>query len=131
VFREKQASLELYVKNNFDVAFLAFENTPSPNPEIISEWARIAVLFGDSNRMQLGQPGGYRHPGVLTVQVFIREGVGIDRGVELADTVAVALRDHVVDGVNLLVPKINKIPFADKGWVQVQVATPFYFDEVT
>lgn len=131
MFKEKQAALEQHVKDNFSIAFLAYENTPAPNPDLVDEWARVAVLWGDSNRMQLGQPGAYRHPGLLAVQIFLKEGIGVDRAVALADAVSAALRDQVVSGINLLVPRVQKSTVVDKGWFQLQVATPFYFDEVT
>lgn len=131
-FRSQQTALEQFVKSGFTIAALVFENTPAPSGDVVDEWARVAILFGDSFRMQLGAAqAAYRHPGLLTVQIFLREGVGVDRGVEMADTVSTLLRDQVVSGINLLVPRVNKIAVADKGWYQVQVATPFYFDEVT
>lgn len=132
-FREKQAAIESHIKTGFEasVARIVFENTPAPNPDLIDEWIRVQVQFGDSFRMQLGDQPAYRHPGVVFIQIFLREGVGVDRGVELADGLTTLLRDQVVGEINLQVPRVNKIPFSDKGWYQLQVATPFYFDEVT
>jgi hypothetical protein len=129
VFEAKQTALEEYLKLNFAGVELVYENMKSPAPELFDEWARIVVMFGDSKRMQIGGRG-YRHPGLLIVQVFIREGIGINRGVELADTVRGLLMDQVIAGVNLQVPSVIKVPVADAGWHQLQVVTPFYFDEV-
>lgn len=109
---------------------LAFENQEAANPALYNEWVRISVLFGDSKRMQIGI-GAYRHPGLVTAQIFIRKGIGIDRGVEIADLISGALRDQVVSNVIMLVPSVIKVPVMDDVWHQVQVATPFYFDEVT
>jgi len=129
MFREKQTALEAYVQAGLPGSELVFENQPSPSPDLFDEWIRINVLNGDSKRMQIGG-NGYRHPGIVTAQIFLREGIGIDRGVELADAVSTLMRDKVISGVNTQVPYITKNPVAEAGWFQVQVTIPFYFDEV-
>jgi len=126
----KQAAIELHVVNNFTSAELIFENMRSPAPELFDEWVRCSVQFGDSFRSALGTPGQYRHPGVVFLQVFIKEGIGINRGVVLADELANLFRDQVVSGINFWVPRVIKVPTANEGWFQVQVMIPFYFDEV-
>ena len=127
MFEDKQTAIETFFKTNVTGVALVFENAPTPDAD---EFIRIAVLFGTSKRMQIGG-GAYRHPGIVAVQIFQREGVGINRGVELADVVSTAFRDKVNSEVNYQVPYVTKFPNAYEGWYQVQVSIPFYIDEVT
>jgi hypothetical protein len=131
MFESKQTAIEAFIQQHANMAGLqlVFENMKSPSAEVYDEWLRFTIQFGDSRRMQIGS-GGYRHPGMIMAQIFTKEGVGINRGVELADLVNSMLRDQVISGVNVWVPKVIKVPVADAGWHQVQVAAPFYFDEV-
>ena len=131
MFADKQTALEMFIKDHANMAGLSliFENVPSGETELYDEFLRFTIQYGDSKHMQIGG-NGYRHFGVLMSQIFLREGVGVARGVVLADLVSTMLRDQVVSGVNLWVPYVTKIPFSEKGWFQLQVTTPFYFDEV-
>jgi hypothetical protein len=130
VFEAKQTAVETYFKSNWNTTQIHWENTAGFNPEIYEEFVRFTLGFGDSTRMQIGG-GGYRYFGVLMIQVFVKEGIGVNRGVKLADIVSGLFRDQIVSGVNFAVPFVTKFPKAEKGWFQVQVSTPFYFDEVT
>jgi len=132
VFAEKQIALEEYVQGHANMSgiSLVFENSGSAPAEIYQEFVRFTLQFGDSKRMQIGG-NGYRHMGVLLSQIFLREGIGVARGVEIADLISSMFRDKIVGGVNLWVPFVTKVPFSEKGWYQIQVSTPFYFDEVT
>lgn len=132
MFEAKQTAIEQFILDNLtdlSAEQIIFENMKSPNPDQYAEWVRFSVLFGESKRMQVGG-NGYRHPGIITAQIFLREGVGVNRGVELADIISNMFRDQIVNGVNLWVPSVIKVPVSDAGWFQVQVTTPFYFDEV-
>ena len=133
-FSTKQTDMEEFFQAIFvapyDVVQRVFENMPAPSAELYDEFIRFAVLFGDSKRMQIGG-GLYRYFGVCVAQIFQKEGVGVSRGATLADVISAAYRNAVADGVNYQVPYVTKVPFADKGWYQLQVTIPFYFDEAT
>lgn len=126
---EKQTAIEEFFDAEVTGVTKVFENMPSPAPELLDDWVRCTVLFGDSKRIEIGG-GTYRYIGVVAAQIFLKEGVGVSRGVAIADIIKTALMDQVDSGVNYQVPYVTKIPFADKGWFQVQVTIPFYFDEV-
>lgn len=128
MFEAKQTAIETMFQNAFPDTEIAFENTPGPSPDLFSEFMRLVVQFGTSIRTQIGG-GAYRYPGLVMVQIFLKEGVGVNRGVVLADAVKSLFLDAVNTGINFQVPYVTKIP-ADKGWFQVQVSIPFYFDEV-
>lgn len=131
MFESKQTVIEQYFQTGWaDRTQIQWENTPGVNPEVFDEFVRFTLQFGDSTRMQIGG-GGYRYFGLLMVQVFVKEGIGSNRGVKLADVVSDLFRDQIVSGVNFAVPYVTKFPNAEKGWFQTQVSTPFYFDEVT
>lgn len=130
MFEDKQTAIETYLKANFtQVPIVVFENDPSPAATLYDEWARATVQFGDAKRMQIGG-GAYRYFGILMIQIFLKEGIGVNRGVELADVLDGFFKDHVLDGVFFQVPYVTKMPFADSGWFQLQTTIPFYFDEV-
>lgn len=131
VFESVQTALETHIEAQLAaIAKKVYENAETPSPDLFDEWVRFSVSFGESKRLHLGT-GAYRHPGILFAQIFTKQGSGINRGVEIADLITAALRDQVVSNINLLVSSVIKVPFADGGWSQVQVSTPFYIDEVT
>jgi Bacteriophage related domain of unknown function len=130
MFEAKQTAIEEFFKTGFNQSEIVFENSPSPSPDLYDDFVRLVVAFGESKRMQIGG-NGYRYPGLVMVQVMCKEGVGINRGVVLADHIHNLFRDVVHSGINFQVPYVTKFPFAEKGWFQVQVSIPFYFDEVS
>lgn len=129
MFEAKQTAIEQFFQAGFPDSQLVFENMASPSPDLFNEFLRLTVQFGTSKRMQIGG-GAYRHPGLVMVQILIKEGVGVSRGVALADDVKDLFLDVVHQSINFQVPYVTKMPVAEKGWFQVQVSIPFYFDEV-
>lgn len=129
MFGSKQTAFETVFKAAFegDVE-IAWENGPTPNPGLYNEFVRFTVQFGDGQRAQIGG-GLYRYQGLIMVQCFIAEGIGVSRGVARADEVSALFLDQIIDGAHFNVPYVTKVPYADKGWFQVQVSCPFYFDE--
>lgn len=133
MYAEKQTAIETRFKDAgapLNTLEKVYENTPAPSAEVYDEWARLTVQYGDGNRSQIGG-SGFRYFGVVLVQIFLREGIGVARGVVLADAVQALFREAQFSGLTFRVPTILKVPFADKGWFQVQITAPFYFDEVT
>jgi len=108
---------------------VVFENTEAPSGEVFSEWLRFVLQFGEADHMQIGGRG-YRYWGLLMVQVFTKKGIGVARGVELADAVALLYRDQSLSGNIFGIPTITKVPGSKNDWFQVQVSAPFYFNEV-
>lgn len=129
MFAAKQTAIEEFFKDGMPDKQLVFENMPSVSPDLFDEFLRLTVQFGTSKRMQLGG-GAYRHPGLVMVQIMTKEGVGSARGVAIADEVSALFVDVVHEQINFQVPYVTKMAVAEKGWFQVQVSIPFYFDEV-
>jgi hypothetical protein len=135
VFASIQTALEADFKSrriaaglNFSEDQLAFENTETPASDLFEEWLRYTIQFGDGVSTQIGGRG-YRYWGIVMVQFFVKKGIGVARGVELADAVALMYREKVLFGCLFGVPTLVKVP--DKSeWFHVQVSAPFYFNEV-
>ena len=61
-------------------------------------------------------------------EVFAPIGVGANQALAVADDVATALRGVTASSVRLKAPSINPIG-RDEGYYQVNVTTPFEFDQ--
>lgn len=129
MFGAKQTAIEEFFQDGLSSHQLVFENMGGVSPELFDEYLRLTVQFGDSYRMQIGGQA-YRHPGLVMVQVMVKEGVGVSRAMVLADEVKDLFLEAVHEGINFQVPYVTKQPVSEEGWFQVQVSVPFYFDEV-
>ena len=93
-------------------------------------WARVSVQGAGARQASLGAVGSRRcrSAGLVYVQVFAPIGVGANQALAVADDVATALRGVTASSVRLKAPSINPIG-RDEGYYQVNVTTPFEFDQ--
>lgn len=128
MFADKQTAIETYFNTNVVGIAKVYENSSAPAATIYDEFVRLTIQFGDGQPTQIGGKG-YRYFGIAMIQIYQKEGVGISRGVSLADTISALFRGLYVGSIYFQTPYVNKFP-SEKGWFQVQITAPFYFDEV-
>lgn len=107
---------------------IAFDNVEFDPPATVDQWVRLNVL--DEAAFVAGMGGGvnlYRHPGIVIVQVFIRDGSGIREAKQLADTVAAIFRGANENGILYRAPYVETVG-PNNGWFQVNVNIPFHWD---
>lgn len=96
-----------------------------------SIWTRCSILFGQGSQESLGDPSSnrYRYVGVLMVSIFVPIEKGDKEALALAQVVRDSFLSVTFGGVTFRTPSI--IPVGKTGtWHQVNVNSPFYFDEL-
>lgn len=122
------------LRNRFDTQWSATEvawpNQKFKPPEAIA-WVRFNVRNADARQASFGdETNFYRHPGVVTVQVFAPIVKGDKEALQLADQVSTIFRNWSDSGtgIRFLQPPTVKTIGTDVNWHQVNVVMPYYRD---
>lgn len=128
MYVESQTELETAFSAGWVQTEVAWENG-ALDPENLTEFVRFSVQYGDAALICLGVRTA-RVTGVVFAQIFVRPGVGMSRAMELADGVVAIFNVNKIGRHTMTTaPSVQKFPAEQSGWIQVQVATDFYFDE--
>lgn len=115
---------------------IQFENV-SFDSELYEEWIELRILFGDSIKVNLGS-NDYRVVGLLMIDIKLKPGRGVVRGLELANQAAVMLASKKVmpqaplaaPAVYLRVPELYKSNVDRVEGMKYQISCPFYYDVI-
>ncbi|KKL25225.1 hypothetical protein LCGC14_2407450 [marine sediment metagenome] len=140
-FEDTQKALEVEFLDNWgDKSRVAMQNlafqpdkTVEPGRDVQSAWVRFTVLQGAGEIQGLGAATKmYRYIGMIIVSVFVVEGIGTLTSRALCDEVATLFRSKQLadENISCQTPSIVEVG-ASKGWWQVNVEIPFYWDEFT
>jgi hypothetical protein len=98
-------------------------------------WIRPTILEGEAEQITLESTPLYRTIGLLTIGVFAPEGEGTAQARTHADSLAAIFRGAKFSGLTFWTPTITRAGTgvtqtgANNGWFQLNVDTPFYYDE--
>lgn len=98
------------------------------NKSNLTEWVRLRVLPASARIASLGANALYRYRGIVTVQIYIRDGIGVGRANVLADLVDPLFRSVVLGNIHFGVPEATKMGNRD-GWYGLNVDCPYYREE--
>ena len=101
--------------------------TPDADTE---SWVEFYVNPGEASQASIGVPGSnlFRHPGIVSILVYVPEKKGEEEALRLADLAASVYRDNVsVPEIRFNAPSINKRGVVD-GYTQINVTIPFNRD---
>lgn len=124
------AAISAAIEQRYDTLFTAADKSYENAPYLpgTNSWTRLSVQFGNPVLMQAGG-GARRYVGNIVVQVFIKSGAGPRSAYSLADTLAGIFNEAAFGGVVCEVSGVIKVGERD-GWFQLNVVTPFRFDEI-
>ncbi len=93
---------------------------------------RIFVSSGEANQISIGAPSAnrFRHPGMVTLKIFTRAGLGEMPAKELADTFCDIFRNQTVSGIRFKAPYSVTIGTSDDGFYQINAFCPFERDSL-
>lgn len=113
----------------YPVAWPNIDFTPPANPTASTGWVRITVNPANARQAELGPVGArrYRHPGVVTVQVFTKDGTGSELSNQLCDTASAIFRGKTANNITYQAPYRDRVG-SDDGWYQQNVVVPYYRD---
>jgi hypothetical protein len=110
---------------------LTLDDRPFKPTDQHSIFIRHSVVFGDGERTALGT-GWYRYQALQYLSIFYQTGQGNASVYRKGDEIIAHYTDKIlVDGpvkVNFEVASSIKLPQDAKGFSQLQVICPFYFD---
>lgn len=108
---------------------IAWDNV-SYSPIEGQAWVRFSVQNNLSNFVSVGGPNvKVRKYGIVFVQVFTPEGNGTLLSDQIVDNVVNSLEaEQLTSGFTLQESSVQNIGNSN-GWYQVNVSTPFYYDE--
>lgn len=126
-----KAELEGRLKANWSATPIDWPNTQFDPPNPPAPWLRSNINEGDASRLTIGaSTNSYRHPGVYTLQLFDALNVGDGPLTALADQAAALFQSWY--GVNVVcrTATVRTIGDDGKGWYQINVIIPFYWDDL-
>ena len=102
------------------------------DPPNNANWCRLTIIPGDTDQVSIGAPASNRERtvGVMIAQLFVPLHVGDGVLLELADSVRAAFKRLTADAVVFQTPKISSKPARDRSWWRINVACPFYTDDI-
>lgn len=132
-------AIESRFSANFTAYPVKYENVdyiPTPG----QAWVEVLVEDMRVERASVGTglDALMRHHGLISINIYLPQNTGAAVGRGAADTIATIFRDAQFSGITCLEPRIRNIgsPMTSttqepkESWFVVNVATPFYRDEV-
>lgn len=96
--------------------------------EAVEAFIRHSIVFGQGDVISLGAEC-FRYPGLQYLSIFYRGGKGnIAYIAEAQKIVRYFNPPRTVDNIVFQTAYFNKLPPDPKGFAQIQVVCPFYFD---
>ena len=109
---------------------VSYPNVPFEPPKSDSPWIRLTILDSPSFQASMGaEQNIYRHPGIITVNIFTPLNRGDKQALVLADAVSAIFRSwrDPVTRIRFKDPDLARIGPDDK-WYHVAVSVPFERD---
>lgn len=127
-FDTVRRDIEKRVVDNWATTRVAFDNVEF-TPKDGEDWIRVQIFDGTANRINIGRVGVHRHPGLLTLQLFVpgKTGTKVLRG--YGDTLSTLFRDVQFNGITCRTPSFSYVGESD-GWAQANITVPYYWDGV-
>jgi len=107
---------------------LVWENGPVPDEDKIGPiWIDISIRWYGGQTLTIGEVIQGRHTGVVSVQIFTREGEGTGQADELLDSLTDTLGSRRFGTSHVKFPQ-RTTPTDHLGWYKVGLLFPFSLD---
>lgn len=108
-----------------------YGDAPFTAPTDGSAYVRLWVNTQDAAQPEIGDAPSYRHPGVVTVQIFVPPETGDDRlASTYIDPACAVWRRYSAGGLKFRAPFARRAGITDRGYLEWQVIAPFYRDTI-
>lgn len=124
---QEHIDIETYFVGLWSYTEVEYENQ-NKDTSNLDEWTRFRVFNAGGKQVSLGNNPRFRYRGLVVVQVFIRDGIGVGRAKTLADLVDPIFRNTVLGEIHFGVPEASKLGVTD-GWYGLNVDCPYYREE--
>lgn len=110
---------------------LAYDNVDVETLEVYKRrkmWIRAKIVYAENMQMDIGDDTKrFRIPGVIMFQIFVPENEGTGKGIQVADEIGGNFRCLTASSVTYKTPSVKNVG-RDRGWYQINVSCPFYYD---
>jgi len=130
-YDDERAAIEAHFATQWgSTTKIRYDNINWIEPKTESAWVSITIVNQEAEIIELRNPAIYRFPGVVIVQVFVKEGLGSGLANIHADAAVEAFRHRVLEQgssgkINFRTPYKRRIG-TENGWYQVNVVAPFF-----
>lgn len=123
-----------YIATKMDAEYattvVAYDNHEFTPPNDGSSWVRLTVVEGESNIAGLGDSQRlFRNVGVIICQIFVQDGKGSKAALDIADILETIWGGASFNGITCRASSVTRVG-ADNGWYQVNVSTPYFWDNI-
>ena len=106
-----------------------YENGPQPDEGTVGPiWIDVAIRWYGAKFVTVGTRPRGRHTGVLSTNVYFREGEGVALPDQVIDSIKELMRGRRLGAAVLYMPQ-RQIPTNIDGWYKVGLLTPFTLDD--
>lgn len=109
---------------------IAWDNVDFEIPSDKSSWCRFSVQHNVSNFVSFGPNRRTRRQGIIFVQIFVIENSETLVASQLTDAVVNVFETKQLGGVVFESPDVREAGVS-RGWFQVNISVPFYYDDIT
>lgn len=125
-YEAERESIESRMAANWTTTDIKYENVDY-TPTSGSYWVELIIQPGREQGISLPSPVLYRHPGVISINIYGPLNVGTKTIKGYADTIANIFRGQSFDGVNCFEAWLTRVGEVD-GWFVYNVTVEFYWD---
>lgn len=132
-YEANRKSIQGFFSSNFSgVAAnkIAWDNVDFTIPDDESAWVRCSVQHNGSNFVSFGPNRRTRRLGIVFIQIFVPENSETLIASQLTDNVVDVFETNSLGGVVFESPDVREAGVT-RGWYQVNISVPFYFDDIT
>lgn len=124
-YSDQREIIESYFKQVWDDTCPILWNNTRKSPPKSGRWIRFNILNGEGNQVSIGSTPLHRNAGLVSVQIFVKKGVGASQSYQLVDLIVAAFKRKQLDSVQFRTPSVLEVGEIDE-WFQVNVTCPFY-----
>lgn len=108
---------------------IAWDNVHFDIPGDLSAWVRLSIQYNNSNYVSTGASQRVRRFGIVFLQIFVAEDTETLLASQIADNAVAVFETRLLNGVVFESPNVTNAS-NDAGWYQLNIAIPFYFDDI-
>jgi hypothetical protein len=126
MFREAEKLIKTRLSLNWDISPIDFDNVTF-HSEMGEPFIRLQIDWVNVERRSISNKSR-KGEGFILISVFVPSNLGTATAFEWADLIAVIFDNYRVDSLKFGVGRPQRIG-DNKGWFQININTPFYFNE--
>lgn len=126
-YEAERTAIEARFQANWTTTPIKWENVPF-EPGTASAFVEIRIATAASFQASLGSPALYRHNGVISINLRVRQNVGTTTAKGYIDSLCAIFRGQTFSSVTCRAPIVSVIGDLN-GWYTYNISIPYYRDQ--